>query len=235
MTRHSHATGYAVCILGAAVLLPGCATIESAGSVVTTNGQPFTLTGGGKSLLIEPGAMSVAIGDRPPSLPLLHSKIAIKTRRGEIAVKTRAQDYAADSLTVPGSTHGLSADIVAVWTDHHEGNYRGFTSRDCTYSGWCSKPVQVRVCPRATYEEGTKGYRQNKDTPECRTETDNRDGYHSDCPGTQRVEVTRERYRRRYTVHFLSPSTGEGPLGQFQGESGVLSRQVGERELEPCN
>jgi hypothetical protein len=238
MAQHSPYAGIAVlgCIaLGAAVLLQGCASIESAGSVTTGDGHPFTLRGSGKSLLIEPGAMTVEIGDRPPSLPLFHSSITIKTRRGEIVVETRAADYAADTLTVRGSTHGLSADLAADWNDIAEGTYREGATRDCTYSGWCPRQIQVRRCPRASYDEGTKGYRENKETPECTTVTEYRDGYHGDCEGTRRVLATYERYRRHYRVDFLSPIPGAPKLGQFQGRSAILSRQVDEQGLEPCH
>ncbi len=221
--------------LCASLLLPGCASIESAGTLTTPHGQPFPLAGEGKSLLMEPGPMAIEIGERPPPLSMFNSHITIKTRRGALTAKTRADDFAADTLTVRGATHGLSADLAASWTDIPEGTYRESSSRDCSYAGWCVKTVEVRRCPNGSYDEGTKGFRKNKDTPGCKLVTKDRDGYYSDCRGSQRILKTYEKYKRHYKVDFLSARSGTEPLGQYQGMSTLLNRQIDEEELEPCH
>lgn len=221
--------------LCATVFLSGCASIESAGTVTTKHGHPFPLAGGGQSLLIEPGPMAIEIGERPPPLSLFNSHITIKTRRGALTAKTYADDFAADTLTVRGSKRGLSADLAASWTDLPEGISRQSSSRDCRYAGWCTRTVEVLHCPDARYEEGTKGFRKHKDAPGCKTVTKYRDGYYSDCPGSQRILTTYEKYRRHYKVDFLNPRSGTEPLGQYQGLSAILQRQIDEEELEPCH
>jgi hypothetical protein len=222
----------ALCV---SVSLTGCATIESAGTVTTRQGQPFPLTGGGQRLLIEPGPMAIEIGERPPPLALFHSHITVKTRRGALTAKTYAGDFAADTLTVRGASRGLSADLAARWTDLPAGIERESTSRECSYAGWCVKAVDILRCPDASYEEGTRGFRKHRKAPECHTVTKYRDGYYSDCPGRQRILTTYEKYRRQYQVDFLSAQPGVEPLGQYQGLSALRRRQIDEEELEPCH
>ncbi|WP_295437938.1 hypothetical protein [uncultured Thiodictyon sp.] len=199
-------------------VLPGCATSEhwrSAGEITTKDRQPFYLSSANQKLLIAPGTLTIT----PVEDGLFNSpKLVIENAKGKLVIDLHQGELTPAGIRIVGVTHGLSANILGTWQDLHQGLHDGFTTESCSTYGYCAKEKEEKICD---------------DKGNCRKEKFWEHGHYSDCPGSRAVSIHYEDYTRAYRIAFLNPRNTTEELANYQGVTGMLSREIG-RDAGPC-
>lgn len=205
-------------LLATVALSPGCATSErwrTAGAVTTKDRQPFFLTSANQKLLIAPGTLTIT----PVEDGLFNSpQLVIENGKDRMVIELHQGELTRNEIRIVGVTHGLSANILGTWQDTRRGLHEGSTTESCSTSGYCAKEKEEKKCD---------------DKGNCRKEKYWEHGHYSDCPGSRYVTIHYEDFTRAYRIAFLNPHNTRDELANYQGETGLLSREMG-RDSGPC-
>lgn len=224
----------AITLLITCLLQAGCSTAYRAeGTLTTSDNGKLQLSSEDPMQFLQPGATSIDFIPEPLIFPFL----TLRNPRAEFRTWLSLSNYACNSFAINHEQSELLYDISGQWQKIVLGTYQEPGSQSCTDSGYCEKPATIVSCPRHQDRLYTESYSLSDEEEDagCITRQGYVSGYHYDCPGSQPVSYTMERFKYDVELHVTEPGNPAKERASFTGETSPATRVVNSVPTGPCD